>query len=155
MTSKGKSQKGIGARLLRKEDDRHLHGLGNFVGDMHIVGLHEVAFLRSPLAHARIKDIRFPKECTGSIFTATDLENQIKPLRTPSAVPGIKLADFPLLATGKVRTVGEPIAMCVAPSRAEAEDLCQLVTVDFEELPAVVDALDGRKPGSEIGRAHV
>jgi carbon-monoxide dehydrogenase large subunit len=148
--SKTRSDKGIGARLPRKEDDRHLHGHGNFVGDIHMPGLQEVAFLRSPLAHARLRDVRFPAEYRGQIFTARDIENGIKPVRTPSGVPGMKFADYPALAVGKVRMVGEPIAMCVASSRAEAEDLCELVVADLEELPAVVDALDGRRPGAPL-----
>ena len=150
MTDGDKSKKGIGARLLRKEDGRHLHGQGNFVGDINIGGLQEVAFMRSPVAHARILNIQFPPEFAGRIFTAKDIENHIKPVRTPSSVPGIKLADYPALAIGKVRTVGEPIAMCVAPTRAEAEDLCQRIAVDFEELPAVSNAIEGRKPGGAL-----
>jgi len=145
-----RSNKGIGARLLRKEDDRHLHGLGNFVGDIQMPGLQEVAFLRSPLAHACLKDVRFPAEYRGRVFTANEIKDGIKPVKTPSAVPGMKFADYPALAVTKVRMVGEPIAMCVAPSRAEAEDLCELVVAELEELPAVVDAIAGRTPDAAL-----
>ncbi len=147
MKSEVSSAKGIGARLPRKEDERHLCGRGNFVGDIHVLGLQEVAFLRSPLAHARIKDIRFPAEYRGRIFTASDIEKGIKAVRTPSAVAGMKFADYPALAVNKVRMVGEPIALCVAPTRAEAEDLCDLIVLDLEELPPVVDAIAARSPG--------
>ena len=95
MKDRNRSNKGIGARLLRKEDNRHLHGLGNFVGDIHMRGLLEVAFLRSPLAHARLKDVRFPAEYRGRIFTASEIKEGIKPVKTPSAVPGMKFADYP------------------------------------------------------------
>jgi carbon-monoxide dehydrogenase large subunit len=131
--------KGIGARLLRKEDARHLHGRATFVGDIAVPGLMEVAFLRSPLAHARIRSIRAPDALKDVVFTAADLTPGVKPVRTPNSTPGFKFADYPVLATGKVRMVGEPIAMCMATTRAEAEDLCQQVTVDLEELPAVID----------------
>lgn len=141
---------GIGARLLRKEDARHLHGRGSFVGDIGMPGLMEIAFVRSPLAHARIRRVEFAQEFAGSIFTAAELASSAAPIRTPSSVPGFKFADYPLLAAGKVRMVGEPIAMCVAPTRAAAEDLCQQVKLDLEELPAVVDALEARKPGSPL-----
>lgn len=150
MTSKSPSDKGIGARLPRKEDDRHLYGHGNFVGDIHMPGLQEVAFLRSPLAHARIKSVRFPDQYRGRIFTASDIETGIKPVRTPSGVPGMKFADYPALAVKKVRMVGEPIAMCVAPSRAEAEDLSELVVAELEELPAIVDAIEARRSGAPL-----
>ena len=142
--------KGIGARLPRKEDARHLHGRGCFVGDIGMPGLLEVAFLRSPLAHARIRRVGFAPELADRIFTAADMAGSSAPIRTPSAVPGVKFADYPLLAAGKVRMVGEPIAMCVAPTRAAAEDLCQRVELDLQELPAVVDALEARKPGSAL-----
>jgi carbon-monoxide dehydrogenase large subunit len=146
--------KGIGARLPRKEDPRHLHGRGSFVGDISMPGLMEVAFLRSPLAHARIRSIGVPQELAGQVFTAADLASSAAPIRTPSAVEGAKSADYPLLAAGKVRMVGEPIAMCVAATRAAAEDLCERVTLDLEELPAVVDALEARKPGAALVHEH-
>lgn len=150
----GVAGKGIGARLLRKEDARHLQGRGNFVGDIGMPGMLEAAFLRSPLAHARIRGIGFAPELAGSIFTAADLEPGVTPIRTPSAVPGSKFADYPLLAVGKVRMVGEPVAVCVAPTRAAAELLCERVSLDLEELPAVVDALEARKPGSPLVHEH-
>ncbi len=154
MSGNAGSGQGVGARLSRKEDARHLQGRGNFVGDISIGGLMEVAFLRSPLAHARIRGVEFPRELTGSIFTAADLASSALPMRTPSAVPNSKFADYPLLATGKVRMVGEPIAMCVAATRAAAEDLCERVVLDLEELPAVVDALEARKPDAALVHEH-
>jgi carbon-monoxide dehydrogenase large subunit len=149
MTEHGKAGKGIGARLLRKEDARHLHGRGSFVGDIAMAGLQEVAFLRSPLAHARLKGIAVPPEIAGSAYTAAELEG-LKPMVALSGIPGFKSSEYPVLASGKVRFVGEPLAMCVAPTRGEAEDLCQRLVPDLEELPAVVDALEGRKPGAPL-----
>ena len=69
-------------------------------------------------------------------------------------MPGFKASEQPVLATGKVRQVGELIAMCVAPTRAEAEDIAAAVTLDLEELPAVHDMLMARKPGSALVHEH-
>lgn len=141
---------GIGARLPRKEDARHLKGEGTFVGDIDFPNLLEAAFLRSPLAHAKIAKVTLPIELEGRAFTSAQIATSTKPIRTPSALPGYKSSDYPLLATKKVRFVGEPIAVCVAQTRAEAEDMCRQIVIEFEELPAIVDAVDGRKPGSPL-----
>jgi carbon-monoxide dehydrogenase large subunit len=99
----------------------------------------DVAFVRSPMAHARIKGI---KKLPG-VFTAEDLKG-VEPIRAHTTLEGFKPSDQPILATGKVRQVGELVAMCVAPTRAEAEDLADQVELDLEELPAVVDMLEAR-----------
>jgi aerobic carbon-monoxide dehydrogenase large subunit len=150
MTEHGKAGKGIGARLLRKEDARHLHGRSEFVGDIVMAGLQEAAFLRSPLAHARIRGIAVPPDIVDRAYSAADLAGVVKPVVAVSSIPGFKASEYPVLATGKVRFAGEPLALCVAPTRAEAEDLCQRLVLDLEELPAVVDALEARKPGTPL-----
>jgi aerobic carbon-monoxide dehydrogenase large subunit len=134
---------GVGARLLRKEDDRLMRGRGQFVADIRLIGLLDVAFVRSPLAHARIKAIHIPERHRDVVFTAADLIG-VKPIRAVSGLPGFKISEQPVLATGKVRHVGELVAMCVAPTRAEAEDIAASVTLDLEELPAVYDMLKAR-----------
>ena len=149
MSDYGKPGSGIGARLKRKEDARHLHGRATFVGDIAMPGLMEVAFLRSPLAHARIIRVGVPAELGDSAYTAAELTG-VKPMQANNSIPGFKSSDFPILATGKVRFAGEPIAFCVGPSRALAEDRCQALTLELEELPPVVDALQGRKPGAPL-----
>jgi carbon-monoxide dehydrogenase large subunit len=130
---------GIGASAPRKEDDRHLHGRGEFVSDIKLPGTMDVAFVRSPHAHARIRSISVPPEARGRVFAAADLP-RIKPIRITVHATGAKTPAWPPLATDKVRYVGEAIAACIAPSRGEAEDLANAVTVDFEVLDAVVDA---------------
>src|SRR5499433_2422694 len=129
---------GIGASLLRREDDRHLHGRGQFVADVKLPGTMDVAFVRSPHAHARIKSISVPPEARGRVFTAADLP-RVKPIRIVSHSTGAKSPPWPPLATDKVRYVGEAIAACIAPSRGEAEDLANAVSVDFEPLEPVID----------------
>ena len=144
---------GVGARLPRKEDDRLMRGRGQFVADIRLAGLQDVAFVRSPLAHARIRGIHVPERYRGSVFTAADLAG-VNPIRAVSGLPGFKISEQPVLATGKVRQVGELVAMCVAPTRAEAEDIAAAVTLDLEELPAVYDMLKAREPGSALVHEH-
>src|SRR3984893_13304711 len=130
---------GVGASLLRREDDRHLHGRGQFVPDIKLPGTMEVAFVRGRHAHAGIRSIAVPPEARGRVFTAADLP-RIKPIRITVHAAGAKTPAWPPLATDKARYVGEGIAACLAPSRGEAEDLANSVGVDFEVLDAVVDA---------------
>jgi carbon-monoxide dehydrogenase large subunit len=140
MTSERSSQRqGVGASLLRKEDDRHLRGRGQFVADIALRGTHEVVFLRSPHAHAHVGSISIPPAARGRVFTAADLP-RIKPIRIVTQAAGARSPPWPPLATDTVRYVGEAVAACVAPTRAEAEDLAGAVTVDYQPLDAVVDA---------------
>jgi aerobic carbon-monoxide dehydrogenase large subunit len=132
------SAQGIGARVKRKEDARHLRGRGSFVADMMLSGQREVAFLRSPIAHGRIASIGKPPGCESSVFVRDDLD--IADIVAANTVPGYRSSKCPPLAHGKVRFVGEAVAMCVAPTRALAEDLCAQVRLDVAELPVLVDA---------------
>ena len=142
--------KGVGASLLRKEDDRYLRGLGEFVGDIRRPGMLEVAFVRSPIAHGRIRGITKPAAFESSVFTMQDLEG-VKPIRAVSALKGFKASNLWPLAKDKVRHVGESVAMCIARTRAEAEDIAADVVVDYEELPAVVDMVRARTdPSSRV-----
>ena len=144
-----KTLQGIGARLPRKEDDRLMRGLGQYVGDIRLPGMHDVAFVRSPLAHARIRGVDIPEAVRDRVFTATDLDG-VEAIRAVSGLPGFKVSEQPPLATGKVRHVGELVAMCVAPTRAEAEDIAASVVLDLEELPAIYNMRAAREPGSAL-----
>lgn len=141
--------KGIGAPLLRKEDDRYMRGRGEFVGDIRLDRMMEAAFVRSPLAHARIVTIRKPEGAEDHVFTSVDLSD-VKPIRAISTSPVYKPSDWPALAEGKVRFVGECVAVCIAGTRAEAEDLAQRVELDLEELPAVTDMLTAREADTPL-----
>jgi aerobic carbon-monoxide dehydrogenase large subunit len=134
------TRKGVGASLPRKEDRRFLLGQGEYVANIRLAGMLEVAFVRSPMAHARIRRIVKPND---SVFVSEDLKD-VKPIRAVSGLKGFKPSDQPVLAAGKVRQVGELIAMCVAPTRAEAEDLTERTELELEELPAVVDMIEAR-----------
>jgi carbon-monoxide dehydrogenase large subunit len=143
------SNQGVGARALRKEDERFLRGQGQFVADLRLAGMQDVAFVRSPLAHARIRGIDVPKAHREAVFTAEDLAS-VKPIRAVSGLPGFKVSVQPALATGKVRHVGELVAMCIAATRAGAEDIAASVQLDLEELPAVHNMLAGRAAGAPL-----
>jgi aerobic carbon-monoxide dehydrogenase large subunit len=136
-------QQGVGAPLPRKEDDRFMRGRGRYVADIKPAGTREVAFLRSPLAHARILGARVPADIRSQVFLAQDLVDA-QPIRAVSALHGFKPSVQPALADEKVRYVGELVAMCVADTRAEAEDIAARVEIDFEELPAIHDMLQAR-----------
>lgn len=133
---------GVGASVLRREDERHLHGHGEFASDIKLPGTMEVAFLRRPHAHARIRSIAAPSEAAGRVFTAADLP-VLTPVRVATPVAGAKSPAWPPLAIDKVRYVGEAIVACLAPMRGEAEDLAASITVDYEVLDAVVDPVHG------------
>jgi carbon-monoxide dehydrogenase large subunit len=151
MTGGGASAeaKGVGARLPRKEDRRFLRGAGHYIGDYKLDRMRDVAFVRSPVAHGRLVGVDIPDEVRSSVFTAEDLAD-VKAIRAVSPLPGFKVSEQPPLVADKVRQVGELIAMCVADSRAEAEDIAAMVTVDIDPLPAVVDMVKAREPGSSL-----
>jgi carbon-monoxide dehydrogenase large subunit len=115
------SRKGVGKSVPRKEDDRYLRGRGQFVAE-------------------KRRD---------AAFTAADLTG-VKPIRAVSSLSGFKPSEQPCLARDKVCQVGEPIAACVAATRAEAEDIAAEIEVDFEELPAVVDMIAARAPDAPL-----
>jgi carbon-monoxide dehydrogenase large subunit len=140
---------GVGARLTRKEDERFLRGRGQFVADIQLARMHDVAFIRSPLAHATIEEIDIPQGRRDQVFVAADLAG-VKPIRAVSGLPGFKTSAQPVLAIDKVRFVGELVAMCVANTRAEAEDLAGAVHLELYELPPVVDMLRGRQPDAPL-----
>ncbi len=140
---------GIGAALRRKEDARFLTGKGRYVGDITRPGMLEVAFLRSPVAHARLKRLTKPAGHEQQVFTIDDLP-EIKTIRANSALPGFRVSEQSVLARGKIRHVGEAIAACLAASRAEAEDVADACELDYEMLPAVSDMTRAHLPGTPL-----
>ncbi len=140
---------GIGSRVRRKEDARHLRGRGRFVADIAMPGLREVAFRRSGVAHGRLLRVAKPAGAEDSVVVAADLAG-VRPIVADSAIPGFKSSEYPALARDKVRFVGECVALCIGPTRAAAEDLAEAVEVEIEPLPAVVDCLRARAPDAPL-----
>jgi carbon-monoxide dehydrogenase large subunit len=141
--------KGVGASLHRLEDERYLTGRGKFVGDIRMADMLEVAFLRSPVAHGRVERVTKPDGAAHQVFTAADLVG-VHDIRADSGLPGFRSSTQPILARDRLRHVGEPIAACLAATRALAEDLVDLVTLDIVELPVVHDMMMARDPAAPI-----
>ncbi len=111
----------------------------------------EVFFLRSPVAHGKIRSITVPEAARGQVFFASDIAFT-KPIVAVSAAKGFKPSNYPALTSDKARFVGDILAMCIAPTRAEAEDIAQSCVIDFEELPAIWDIDIALKP--DAPRVH-
>jgi len=140
---------GIGAPVRRVEDRRFLEGKGQYLADLDIPGTVDLAFLRSPVAHARLKGVEVPEQYRGQVFLARDIDF-VKPIVAVGKAPGFKYSEYPPLARDKLRFVGEMIAMCIARGRAAAEDVAQACVLDFEELPANWDMEVALRDGAPL-----
>ena len=143
----------IGRSLRRREDRRLLTGRGQFIADFELPQMLHAVFVRSPLAHAHIRaiDVSRALAAPGVVYALTgpELARELPPvsdsqLALPSKWTALVQHTFinpqqPLLAFDKVRHVGEAVAVIVAKDRAAAEDAAQLVTLDLDPLPAVLD----------------
>ena len=118
-----------------------------FIADIHVPGVQDVAFVRSPMANARIRDIRKPPQSAGRVFTLADI-GPVNILVAGPEVAAHRHSPYPPLADNCVRFVGQTIAACIMPTRAQAEDLADNVALDLEELPAVVDAVTAMRAES-------
>jgi carbon-monoxide dehydrogenase large subunit len=146
----------FGAAVKRLEDPRLLLGRARYAADVVLPGMVEVAFLRSPHAHARILriDASAARAHPGviAVFTAADLPSDLGPMRVEHDPQGggapFRTSERPLLAGEAVRFVGEAVAAVIACDRATAEDALALVEVAYAPLPAVVDAEAALAPGA-------
>jgi carbon-monoxide dehydrogenase large subunit len=127
---------GVGTRVTRREDSRLLHGRACFVADITLPGLRDVAFVRSSLAHGYLRSVSKPSNAEADVFCNGDLTG-VLPITTPITTKGFQHSEHPILASDRVRFVGEPIAACIAATRAQAEDLADAVVVEIDELPAL------------------
>ncbi|MGA7815706.1 xanthine dehydrogenase family protein molybdopterin-binding subunit, partial [Caballeronia sp.] len=138
----------IGKSRLRKEDRRFLSGTGKYVGDVHLPNMVYAAVLRSPQAHARIREIRtdVARSLPGvlGVFCAEDFgEMKRIPMRLAPR-EGLRGCFQTPIATDCVRYVGEPLALVIATSRYIAEDALELIEADLEGLPIIADVDQGR-----------
>jgi aerobic carbon-monoxide dehydrogenase large subunit len=146
----------IGQSILRKEDRRFLTGTGQFTDDVGAQNATHAYFLRSPHAHARIRglDTSRAKAAPGvvAIFTGDDLTG-VNGLPCGWLITGtdgkpMNEPPHPVLAKGKVRHVGDPVALVIAESRNQAKDAAELIDVDYDVLPAVVNGVEALKDGA-------
>src|SRR5689334_8167866 len=154
----------VGRSMQRREDHRLLTGRGQFVADLVLPGMLHAVFVRSQHAHGHIRSIDIGQAAAMPgvmrVLTGEELLRLAPPvaggqLSLPSkwrsnVQHAIHNPQQPMLAAGKVRHVGEAIAVVVAESRDQALDAAELVVVDIEPLPAVVDAEAALAPGAAV-----
>jgi len=146
------AQRFVGESVKRSEDRRILTGTGNYVDDVQLPGMLHAAFLRSPIAHGRIAsiDVSAAKEAPGvvAVYDGAGMQALLAPGAKGQGFFGPAPVDFTLLATDKVRLVGDPVAVVVAESRYLAEDALELIDVDYDDLPPVATAAQALDPSS-------
>src|SRR6478752_9808986 len=138
-------------RMLRKEDPRFIRGRGNYVDDVQLPGMLHLAILRSPYAHARI---------VGIDTSAAQAHPKVKAVVTGADLAEKGLAWMPtlsndvqaVLATDKVRFQGQEVAFVVAEDRYSARDALELIDVDYDILPPVVDVRRALAPDAPVIR---
>ena len=133
----------IGAPIKRREDPRLVQGLSHYVDDIKLVNTLHCTFLRSDYAHADIKsiDTEAAENLSGvvKVITGSDIAGKVGSIPCAAEIEGLKVPDHPALAVDRVRFVGEPIAAVVATDPYIARDALDLIEVEYDELPAVVD----------------
>ncbi|MGZ4837829.1 MAG: xanthine dehydrogenase family protein molybdopterin-binding subunit [Terriglobales bacterium] len=131
-----------GQRFKRKEDPRLIQGISHYVGDLRLPDLLHCVFVRSPHANARIVsvDVEAARTAPGVVMVVTHSEVAgIGCVPCAGTLPGLKIPNHYVLAKDQVRYVGEPVAAIVAESPYAARDAADLVNIEYEALPAVVD----------------
>src|SRR5271169_694364 len=151
------SATGIGASVKRTEDIRFITGKGHYTDDINRPGQAYAYFLRSPHAHATIDRIdasaALKSPGVAAVLTGADAVAD----KIGAHIPGwtvtskdgspMKVGAFPALAHGKALYVGDPVAVVIADSYAEAKDGAEKLVVDYGVLPAVIDTAAAAKPG--------
>jgi carbon-monoxide dehydrogenase large subunit len=149
------TQRLFGASIKRREDPRFITGKGNYVDDVRLPGATYAAFVRSPLAHARIRAVetaraRQSKGVIG-VYTGKDLiGGGVKGIPVGWLLPKIKLPQHLPLAVDRVRHMGDAVAVVIAETPYLARDAAELVEVDYEPLPAVVDGARSVEAGAPV-----
>ena len=144
----------VGKSIKRTEDPRLIKGLAHSVDDVRLPDTLHVAFVRSIYAHARINDIDTTEAANSpgvvAVYTGQDIAEKVGRVPCAAALPDLKVPDYRVLATGKALFVGHPIAAVVATDRYLARDAADLISVDYEELPVVVDVEQAAQGGALV-----
>ncbi|WP_431283996.1 xanthine dehydrogenase family protein molybdopterin-binding subunit [Humitalea sp. 24SJ18S-53] len=149
---------GIGQPVRRKEDVRFLTGAGNYTDDLDLAGQAHAVILRSPHAHAIMRgmDLAAARAAPGVLAVLTVAEAHadglgLIPLQVeiPAADP-VFCPPRPILAEARVRFVGDPVALVVAETRAQAQDAAELIEVDYDPLPSVTDTARAMDPDAPV-----
>jgi carbon-monoxide dehydrogenase large subunit len=163
VTAHAPSNRPIGSPIERLEDLRFLRGRGEFVDDVPTVNALHAVVLRSSVAHGRIRLVdasaALKRPGVHAVITAKDIGEIPVITMRQELLPEFKPYQQPVIASDKVRYVGEPIAVVVADSAALAEDALDAIALDIEALPAVADRATSRKNESLLfeatGRNHI
>src|SRR5512132_1754266 len=148
----------IGASIRRVEDAPLITGAGCYTDDIQLPRMLHMTLLRSPYPHAKIISIdTSAAKAMAGVITVVTGDNLSEQLHVPAVpmVPGMKIPPHPLLARGAVHAVGTPVAAVVAESRALAQDAASAILVDYEALPAVVNAEKALEPGAPLAREEL
>jgi carbon-monoxide dehydrogenase large subunit len=153
MTAEAMPTKMVGQAIKRREDPRLITGQGTFLDDIKLPGMTHACVLRSPYAHAKIKSIDTSKAKAHpgvvAVFTGEDMLD-LNPLPCAWQAGRVKNnVNTPrVLAVGEVHFAGDPVALVIAEDRYIARDACDLIEVEYEPLPVVVDAKKATEPGA-------
>ena len=155
MAEEKKKKKWVGRSMPRREDLRLLAGRGKFMDDISLPNMKHAAILRSPYAHAKINGIDVSEALKSpgvvGILTGAEVAKMSNPFPVGVSIP----PKYYSCAVDKVRFVGEPVAVVMATDRYLAEDALDLIEVDYEPLPAVVDIEEAIKPGAPLLHDHI
>ena len=152
MTPSAESARVFGSGIRRREDPRLLTGTARYTADFVLPGMAHAAILRSFHGHARVRgiDTSRAKSAPGvvAVFTGADVDGALQPIPCAWLVPNadLKVAPYRAMATDVVRYVGDAVAVVVAESDYQAHDALELIEVDYEPLPAVVDPQKATAP---------
>jgi carbon-monoxide dehydrogenase large subunit len=140
----------FGSAIKRREDPRFITGRGQYVDDVKLPGMTHAAFARSPHAHATIRGINTAaaKAVPGVVAVYTGQDCQVGGLPCGWMLPDIKVPPRPVLAAGKVRYVGEPVAIVIGETPYAAKDGAEAVQVDYGPLPGVSDPRKAHQSGA-------
>ena len=143
----------VGKSIPTKESVRFTTGHGSYLDDVKLEGTAHIALVHSPYAHARIRsiDVKEASAMPGvlAVYTGEDIRKLVDPFMQLAPPPADKVLDYPL-AVEKVRFVGEPVAVVVARDRYLAADAAEMVQVEYDVLPPVMDAESAASPSAPI-----
>ncbi len=151
----------FGSGIRRREDPRLITGSATYTADIVLPGMLHAAMLRSPYAHARIQSIDTSAAAQASgvvaVYTAADTEGEIGAAPCAWLLPnsGLKIAEYRCIAKDTVRYVGDIVAVVVAESASQAHDALELIEVDYEPLPAVVQPQQSAADGAPQLHAEI
>ncbi|MEN2977800.1 xanthine dehydrogenase family protein molybdopterin-binding subunit (plasmid) [Tistrella bauzanensis] len=149
----------IGRSVPRKEDERLLRGAGRFVDDCDDPRMGHVAILRNPFPHTRILRIdasaALAMPGVFAVLTGEEVVRRTDPITVLRPLPGLRKHDYFAMAHRIARFEGEPIAAVLAADRYLAEDALEVIEVDFDPLPHVVDAESAVAPGAPVLHEHL